>query len=147
MESAKNLASAITAILAPYVSSTELNRIFSDRVGEQATHVWDTLEAKFAGDAEAAQTLARFENDPETWRSILEALLVKELNQDPELASRLEEMLQAPQEPKADKGGQQKILRHVLSGDELKPPRNTDLADYIEALGGGLPGDETKPPR
>lgn len=90
--------SSVMAVLMPYV--TKGAEAFAHLAGQAAFEkvkgLYESLKARWAGDREASDTLANFEQKPSRYRSALEDILKEKLGQDSallaELANRLKEM-------------------------------------------------------
>src|SRR5436305_1877666 len=83
------------SVLAPY-AVTGANA-FAKSAGmaayQKTTALFGTLKARWAGDKEATETLARFEEKPERYHPVLEDILKEKLAQDKELAAELATLL------------------------------------------------------
>ena len=60
---------------------------------EKAKGLFSTLRTRWAGDKEATDVLIHFEEKPERYQSVLEAILAEKLAQDKELAEELVDQL------------------------------------------------------
>jgi hypothetical protein len=90
-----SLAASVVTILAPYVAmgAQEFAKSAGNSAYEKAVGLLGTLKARWAGDEEAAQTLARFEEKPERYQPVLEDILSEKLARDDELAAELATLL------------------------------------------------------
>ena len=86
------LAANAVAYLVPYVKKGAEE--FAGDVGKAATgkvkNLLNALKTRLSGDKEATDQLIYFEKDPETYKSVLETILQKRLDQDTDLAAELE---------------------------------------------------------
>ena len=89
------LAATIVSVLTPYVAvgAQEFAKSAGKSAYEHAKNLLATLKARWAGDQEATDTLARFEEKPERYRPVLEDILQEKLSQDEELAAELATLL------------------------------------------------------
>jgi hypothetical protein len=89
------LAASVMSVLMPY-AATGVNE-FAKSAGrsayQKATELFGTLKTRWAGDKEATETLARFEEKPERYQPVLEDILKEKLTQDKELAAELATLL------------------------------------------------------
>lgn len=83
------------SVLTPYVATSA--DAFAKSAGmaayQKATNLFGTLKARWAGDKEATETLARFQEKPERYQPVLEDILKEKLAQDRELAAQLASLL------------------------------------------------------
>lgn len=90
--------SSVIAVLMPYVSkgAEEFAHLVGQAAFEKVKGLYETLKARWAGDHEASDTLANFEQKPSRYQAALEDILKEKLNQDSallaELASRLKDL-------------------------------------------------------
>ncbi len=86
-----SLAASVMSILMPYATMSA--QAFAKSAGTEAytkvKSVLGTLRARWSGDEEATETLARFEEKPERYRPVLEDILKEKLSQDVKLAEEL----------------------------------------------------------
>src|SRR5919202_4680203 len=89
------LAASVMTVLTPYAATG--GHAFAKSAGmaayQKATELYGTLKARWAGDKEATETLARFEEKPERYKPVLEDILKEKLAQDSELATKLATLL------------------------------------------------------
>jgi len=90
-----SLAASVMSVLMPYV--TVGTQAFVKSAGSDAYQkvksMLGTLKARWSGDEEATETLARFEEKPERYRPVMEDILKEKLSQDVELAEELATLL------------------------------------------------------
>ena len=90
------LTTNILAVLMPYV--TKKAEQFVQEAGEaayeKAKNLFHTLKARWTGDKEATDQLARFEEKPERYHPVLEDILQEKLAQDKDLAGELARLLE-----------------------------------------------------
>ena len=89
------LGATVMSILIPYVAKKAEK--FIDLAGQaaynQAKKLFTTLKSRWAGDKEATDQLAYFEQNPERYQPIIEDILRKRLAHDRELAVELEQLI------------------------------------------------------
>lgn len=89
------LGATVMSILMPYVAKKAEK--FIDLAGkgayEKAKNLLATLKARWAGDKEATDQLAYFEQNPERYQPIIEDILEKRLAQDKALAVELKQLI------------------------------------------------------
>jgi hypothetical protein len=90
-----SLAANVVAVLAPYVAmgAQEFAKNAGKEAYEKAKGMLATLRAKWTGEEEATDALARFEEKPERYAPVLEDVLREKLAQDEELAVVLSNLL------------------------------------------------------
>ena len=90
-----NLAASVITVLTPYVAmgAGEFAKEAGKSGYEKAKALLSTLKARWVGDKEAAETLARFEEKPGRYQPALEDLLKEKLAQDQGLAAELATLL------------------------------------------------------
>jgi hypothetical protein len=83
-------------VLMPYASmgAQEFVKSAGKSAYEKAQSLLGTLRARWSGDKEATETLARFEEKPERYRPVLEDILKEKIARDEELAARLATLLE-----------------------------------------------------
>src|SRR5215213_1286401 len=92
------LAANVMTVLMPYAAmgAQEFVKSAGKEAYEKVKSLLGTLKTRWAGDEEATDALARFEEKPERYRPALEDILLEKLACDEdlatELAARLEEM-------------------------------------------------------
>lgn len=91
-----DLATKVVAILLPFVSkgAEEFASKVGDAAYEKAKSLLGTLKQKWAGDKEATESLVRFEQKPERYKTVLEDILQEKLAEDHDLATRVARLLQ-----------------------------------------------------
>lgn len=91
-----NLVSGIMTVLMPYVAkgAEEFARLAGAAAYSKAQNLFRTLKEKLAADEEAMDSLSRFEEKPERYRSVLEDILQERLAEDEDLADELKKLLQ-----------------------------------------------------
>ena len=89
------LAANVMTVLMPYAAmgAQEFAKSAGKEAYEKAKSLIATLKARWAGDEEAADTLARFEEKPERYQPVLKDILEEKLSQDKELATELATIL------------------------------------------------------
>ena len=89
------LAANVMTVLMPYAAlgAQEFVKSAGKDAYEKAKSLIATLKARWAGDEEAADTLARFEEKPERYQPVLKDILEEKLSQDKELAAELATIL------------------------------------------------------
>lgn len=89
------IVAGVIAVLTPYVKKGA--REFAEAAGEagyaKAKALLQTLRARWAGDAEASDTLDRFEQKPDRYAPVLEDIMQEKIDADPGLAGELDGML------------------------------------------------------
>ena len=90
------LAANVMTVLMPYAAmgAQEFAKSAGKEAYEKAKTLLGTLKAKWAGDKEAADTLARFEEKPERYQPVLEGILEEKIAQDEQLAAELATLLE-----------------------------------------------------
>ena len=90
------LAANVMSVLMPYAAMGA--QAFVKSAGkdayEKAKSLLGTLKARWAGDEEATDAVARFEEKPERYRPVLEGILEEKITQDKELAAELATLLE-----------------------------------------------------
>jgi hypothetical protein len=91
-----DLATKSMAVLLPLVSKGAEE--FASKVGdvayEKAKTLLATLKQKWSGDKEATESLVRFEEKPERYKTVLGDILQEKLAEDRDLASQVARLLQ-----------------------------------------------------
>jgi len=89
------LAANVMTVLMPYAAlgAQEFVKSAGKEAYEKAKSLMATLKARWAGNDEAIDTVARFEEKPERYQPVLEDILEEKLIQDPELATELATLL------------------------------------------------------
>ena len=92
-----NLVSSVMTVLMPYVAkgAEEFARLAGKAAYSKAQNLFRTLKEKLASDEEARDSLSRFEEKPERYRSVLEDILEEKLAEDEDLANELKKLLQS----------------------------------------------------
>src|SRR5215211_3478224 len=90
-----SLAASVISVLMPYatVGAQAFVKSAGSDAYQKVKSMLGTLRARWSGDAEAKETLARFEEKPERYRPVLEDILKEKLSQDVELAEELATLL------------------------------------------------------
>src|SRR5215213_11778022 len=90
-----SLAASVMTVLMPYVTmgAQAFVRSAGSDAYEKVKSMFGTLKARWSGDEEATETLARFEEKPERYRTVLEDILKEKLSQDMKLAEELATLL------------------------------------------------------
>jgi hypothetical protein len=90
------LAANVMTVLMPYAAmgAQEFAKSAGKEAYEKAKSLLGTLKAKWAGDEEATDAVARFEEKPERYRPVLEGILEEKITQDRELAAELATLLE-----------------------------------------------------
>jgi hypothetical protein len=90
------LAANVMTVLMPYVAmgAQEFAKSAGKEAYEKAKSLLGTLKARWAGDEEATDAVARFEEKPERYRPVLEGILEEKITQDRELAAELATLLE-----------------------------------------------------
>jgi outer membrane lipoprotein-sorting protein len=96
MEPVTMIATAVISVLSPYLvkGAEEFIKAAGKDAYEKAKTLLATLKSRWANDQEASEQLARFEQKPERYRSVLEDILNEKLVQDENLATDLNRLLQ-----------------------------------------------------
>src|SRR5437764_1171906 len=91
-----DLATKVVAVLLPFVSKgvEEFASKVGDSAYEKAKTLLTTLKQKWSGDKEATESLIRFEEKPERYKTVLEDILQEKLAEDYDLASQVARLLQ-----------------------------------------------------
>jgi len=89
------LAANIMTVLMPYAAmgAQEFVKSAGKEAYEKAKSLIGTLKARWAGNDEAIDTVARFEEKPERYQPVLKDILEEKLIQDKELAAELATLL------------------------------------------------------
>jgi hypothetical protein len=89
------LVASVMSVLMPYAAkgAEEFVRGVGRDAYEKAKGLFSTLRARWAGDKEATDALVHFEEKPERYQPVLEAILTEKLAQDQELAKELADQL------------------------------------------------------
>lgn len=89
------LATSVMTVLLTYAAfgAEEFARSVGRDTYEKAKGLVGILKARWAGDKEATENLARFEEKPERYRPVLEDILREKLVQDEQLAAELASLL------------------------------------------------------
>lgn len=90
------LAANVMTVLMPYAAmgAQEFAKSAGKEAYEKAKSLLGTLKARWAGDEEATDAVARFEEKPERYRPVLEGILEEKVTQDRELAAELATLLE-----------------------------------------------------
>ena len=90
------LAANVMTVLMPYAAmgAQEFAKSAGKEAYEKAKSLLGTLKAKWAGDEEATDAVARFEEKPERYRPVLEGILEEKITQDEQLAAELATLLE-----------------------------------------------------
>ena len=90
------LATNVMTVLMPYAAmgAQEFVKSAGKEAYEKAKSLLGTLKARWAGDEEATDTVARFEEKPERYRPVLEGILEEKITQDKQLAAELATLLE-----------------------------------------------------
>ena len=90
------LAANVMTVLMPYAAmgAQEFAKSAGKEAYEKAKTLLNTLKARWAGDEEATDTVARFEEKPERYRPVLEGILEEKITQDEQLAAELATLLE-----------------------------------------------------
>src|SRR5215213_1538018 len=90
------LAANVITVLMPYAAmgAQEFAKSAGKEAYEKAKTLLGTLKARWAGDEEETDTIARFEEKPERYRPVLEGILEEKITQDRELAAELATLLE-----------------------------------------------------
>jgi hypothetical protein len=96
MEPVTTIAATVIGVLSPYLAkgAEEFIKAAGKDAYEKAKMLLGTLKARWAGDKEASEQLARFEEKPERYRPVLEDILHEKLAQDNDLMTELNRLLQ-----------------------------------------------------
>src|SRR5829696_3498792 len=89
------LAANVMTVLMPYAAmgAQEFVKSAGKDAYEKAKSLMATLKARWAGNDEAIDTVARFEEKPERYQPVLKDILEEKLSQDQELAAELATIL------------------------------------------------------
>jgi len=90
------LAANVMTVLMPYAAmgAQEFVKSAGKEAYEKAKSLLGTLKARWAGDEEATDAVARFEEKPERYRPVLEGILEEKITQDEQLAAELATLLE-----------------------------------------------------
>jgi hypothetical protein len=90
------LAANVMTVLMPYAAmgAQEFVKSAGKEAYEKAKTLLGTLKARWAGDVEATDAVARFEEKPERYQPVLEGILEEKITQDKELAAELATLLE-----------------------------------------------------
>ncbi|MCD4741606.1 MAG: hypothetical protein K8R67_03845 [Desulfobacteraceae bacterium] len=90
-----DLTASVMAIITSYASigAKEMIKSAGKDIYEKAKSLYAVLKKRLAGDEAAEHALAGFEKDPELFKSPLEEILKKKLNQDIDLFNELSEFI------------------------------------------------------
>ena len=89
------IGATVMSILMPYVTkkAEKFIQIAGKAAYEKAKNILATLKTRWAGDKEATNQLAYFEQNPERYQPIIEDILEKRLAQDKTLATELKQLI------------------------------------------------------
>ena len=90
------LAANVMTVLMPYAAmgAQEFVKSAGKEAYEKAKTLLGTLKARWAGDEEATDAVARFEEKPERYQPVLEGILEEKLARDEQLAAELATLLE-----------------------------------------------------
>jgi hypothetical protein len=90
------LAANVMMVLMPYAAmgAQEFAKSAGKEAYEKAKSLLGTLKTRWAGDEEATDAVARFEEKPERYQPILEGILEEKITQDEQLAAELATLLE-----------------------------------------------------
>ena len=90
------LAANVMTVLMPYAAmgAQEFAKSAGKEAYEKAKSLLGTLKARWTGDEEATDAVARFEEKPERYRPVLEGILEEKITQDEQLAAELATLLE-----------------------------------------------------
>ncbi|HYU98194.1 MAG TPA: hypothetical protein VE977_05165 [Pyrinomonadaceae bacterium] len=98
-------ATLVTSFLVPYVKlgAHKIAEALADKVGEAATQevtgltnkIWNRVKSVFSSEGEQF-TLLQLNENPDAARPLVESLLKKKLQADPQLAEEFEQLIQTP---------------------------------------------------
>ena len=91
-----DLATKVVAVLLPFVSkgAEEFATKVGDTAYEKAKNLLSTLKQRWSRDTEATESLVRFEQKPERYKTVLEDILQEKLVEDRDLAAQVARLLQ-----------------------------------------------------
>jgi len=91
-----DLATKVVAVLLPFVSkgAEEFATKVGDTAYEKAKKLLSTLKQSWSRDAEATESLVRFEQKPERYKTVLEDILQEKFVEDHNLAAQVAQLLQ-----------------------------------------------------
>jgi hypothetical protein len=154
LEIAALAASVVGSFLVPFVKEgakklcEAVRDKFSEAAGDEAVHVtksiWDRVKEAFSSDKEKA-TLEQFEEFPDEGKSLVEAMLLKKLKEDPKLAADLGALVHKP-------GPEGKsILNMVADSIGYVDARGATIsggivAGYVSGTPPPMPGGPRRPP-
>ncbi len=90
-----SIASGVTAILVPFLTkgAQEFVRVAGEAAYEKTKSLLQELKAKWVGDKQASETLARFEEKPEAHQAEMEQTLAKKMTEDKALEQDMDRRL------------------------------------------------------
>lgn len=91
-----DLSTKVMAVLLPFVTkgAEEFAAKVGDAAYEKAKNLLATLKQKWSEDKEATESLIRFEEKPERYKTALEDILEEKLAEDYDLAAQIAQLLQ-----------------------------------------------------
>src|SRR2546421_8734024 len=91
-----DLATKVVAVLLPFVSkgAEEFATKVGDTAYEKAKNLLSTLKQRWSRDTEATESLVRFEQKPERYKTVLEDILQEKIVEDHDLAAQVAQLLQ-----------------------------------------------------
>ena len=129
------IASAAVALLSPYLAKAgeELAKKAGTAAWDQVTKIHQAVKARFKTEEDTfpAQTLERFEKEPEKYSGGMEDVLKGVLKKDPEFSQSLADLLN-----KADRAGAGSVFNVSVRDSEVGEIINVDT------LSGGLSIDK-----
>jgi hypothetical protein len=133
-----DLATKAMAVLLPFVSkgAEEFATKVGDAAYEKARTLLTTLKQRWSGDKEATETVMRFEEKPERYKTALEDILQEKLTEDHDLVTQVAQLLQ-------EMGPTLEIIQQMeegkditgLKAKEMRSGRAKVTQDIIKAEG------------
>jgi hypothetical protein len=117
-----DLATKVMAVLLPFVSKSaeEFATQVGDSAYDKAKALLSTIKQKWSRDKEAIETLARFEEKPERYKTVVEDILHEKLVEDHDLATQIARLLQ-------DMGPTLEVIQRMEEGKNITGLKATEM--------------------
>jgi hypothetical protein len=116
------LATKALAVLLPFVSKSaeEFATQVGDAAYDKAKALLSTIKQKWSRDKEATETLARFEEKPERYKTVVEDILQEKLAEDHDLAAQIARLLQ-------EMGPTLEVIQQMEEGKNITGLKATEM--------------------
>lgn len=117
-----DLTTKVMAVLLPFVSkgAEEFASKIGDAAYEKAKNLFATLKQRWSGNKEATESLIRFEEKPERYKTVLEDILVEKLTEDHDLAAQVARLLQ-------EMGPTLEVIQQMEEGKNITGIKATEM--------------------